>query len=413
MRYNMLRYCLLACLMLGCLLPAQAQNEASNAKERTKPHRRNRLVLFDNDLRAKELLTDSATLDTVAAVQADSVHMADSTAIRVAFLLPLHADAVKRDKHMDRFYDFYAGALIAIYEKQQSGQAMEIFTYDIGKTALRTSEVLQQHPEIRQAHAVVGPAYAQQVEVVLDSLQEDSVWVMIPFLSRVKNIESHPFVLKFNPSEQIEADTLARYLAQRADSVNCVLVEAKAGEVIPSGIKALHQALKEHQVPTSSVSLKAILTDSIEGAFLPEKENIVVFNTERYANLQTVMPHLLKACGNYRITLFSHYSWQSEKIILPQLYTSVFTPQPAVSEEYEWLFEQYFDHELSSYQPRYDLLGYDLTNQLLDMLILQKSSQDNTVMLQDVWTGTQANIHYQPTAPKGGYENHIVHIIHQ
>lgn len=413
MRYNMLRYCLLACLMLGCLLPAQAQNEASNAKERTKPHRRNRLVLFDNDLRAKELLTDSATLDTVAAVQADSVHMADSTAIRVAFLLPLHADAVKRDKHMDRFYDFYAGALIAIYEKQQSGQAMEIFTYDIGKTALRTSEVLQQHPEIRQAHAVVGPAYAQQVEVVLDSLQEDSVWVMIPFLSRVKNIESHLFVLKFNPSEQIEADTLARYLAQRADSVNCVLVEAKAGEVIPSGIKALHQALKEHQVPTSSVSLKAILTDSIEGAFLPEKENIVVFNTERYANLQTVMPHLLKACGNYRITLFSHYSWQSEKIILPQLYTSVFTPQPAVSEEYEWLFEQYFDHELSSYQPRYDLLGYDLTNQLLDMLILQKSSQDNTVMLQDVWTGTQANIHYQPTDPKGGYENHIVHIIHQ
>ena len=413
MRYNMLRYCLLACLMLGCLLPAQAQNEASNAKERTKPHRRNRLVLFDNDLRAKELLTDSATLDTVAAVQADSVHMADSTAIRVAFLLPLHADAVKRDKHMDRFYDFYAGALIAIYEKQQSGQAMEIFTYDIGKTALRTSEVLQQHPEIREAHAVVGPAYAQQVEVVLDSLQEDSVWVMIPFLSRVKNIESHPFVLKFNPSEQIEADTLARYLAQRADSVNCVLVEAKAGEVIPSGIKALHQALKEHQVPTSSVSLKAILTDSIEGAFLPEKENIVVFNTERYANLQTVMPHLLKACGNYRITLFSHYSWQSEKIILPQLYTSVFTPQPAVSEKYEWLFEQYFDHELSSYQPRYDLLGYDLTNQLLDMLILQKSSQDNTVMLQDVWTGTQANIHYQPTAPKGGYENHIVHIIHQ
>ena len=413
MRYNMLRYCLLACLILGCLLPAQAQNEASNAKERTKPHRRNRLVLFDNDLRAKELLTDSTTLDTVAAVQADSVHMADSTAIRVAFLLPLHADAVKRDKHMDRFYDFYAGALIAIYEKQQSGQAMEIFTYDIGKTALRTSEVLQQHPEIRQAHAVVGPAYAQQVEVVLDSLQEDSVWVMIPFLSRVKNIESHPFVLKFNPSEQIEADTLARYLAQRADSVNCVLVEAKAGEVIPSGIKALHQALKEHQVPTSSVSLKAILTDSIEGAFLPEKENIVVFNTERYANLQTVMPHLLKACGNYRITLFSHYSWQNEKIILPQLYTSVFTPQPTVSEEYEWLFEQYFDHELSSYQPRYDLLGYDLTNQLLDMLILQKSSQDNTVMLQDVWTGTQANIHYQPTAQKGGYENHIVHIIHQ
>ena len=219
--------------------------------------------------------------------------------------------------------------------------------------------------------------------------------------------------MKFNPSEKIEADTLARYLAQRTDSINCVLVEAKAGEVIPSGIKALHQALKKHQVPTSSVSLKAILIDSIEGAFLPEKENIVVFNTERYANLQTVIPHLLKACGTYRITLFSHYSWQDEKIILPQLYTSVFTPQPTVPESYEMLFEQYFDHELSSYQPRYDLLGYDLTNQLLEMLIQQKHNNDSTTMLNDIWTGTQANIHYQATAPEGGYENHIVHIIHQ
>ena len=120
-------------------------------------------------------------VDTVATVMHPVI---DSTAIRLALLLPLHADAMKREKNMERFYDFYAGALIAIYEKQQSGQAMEIFTYDIGKTALRTSEVLQQHPEIREAHAVVGPAYAQQVEVVLDSLQEDSVWVMIPFLSR-------------------------------------------------------------------------------------------------------------------------------------------------------------------------------------------------------------------------------------
>ena len=409
-----LKYCLFGYLLMGLLSPIQAQDIMPTAKERAKQNRKKRVILFDNDLRAKELASETVVMDTVVTDSlAASQPEVDSTDIRLAFLLPLHADAIKRDKNMDRFYDFYAGALIAIYEQQQKGLPMEIFTYDVGKTAFRTSEVLQQHPEIHQVDAVVGPAYAQQVGIVLDSLQQDSIWVMIPFLSRVKNIDTKPFVMKFNPSEKIEADTLARYLAQRTDSINCVLVEAKAGEVIPPGIQAFHKALKKHQVPTSSMSLKAILTDSIEGAFLPEKENIVVFNTERYANLQTVMPHLLKACDTYRITLFSHYSWQGEKIILPQLYTSVFTPQPTVPESYEMLFEQYFDHELSSYQPRYDLLGYDLTNQLLDMLIQQKRNQDNTVMLQEVWTGTQANIHYQPTAPEGGYENHIVHIIHQ
>ena len=388
--------------------------------------KRNRMVAFDDEKRAekknsikKPILKiatepvvveqeDSITIDSL--VLADTLHAEvlpkiDSTATRVAFLLPLHADAVKRDKNMERFYDFYAGALIAIYEAQAKGQMLEIFTYDIGKTANRTKEILQQHPEIREMDAVIGPAYSQQVAMVMDSLCKDSVRMLIPFLSRVDGISTHPNVYKFNPSEQIEADTIARYLAQKGDSVNCVLVESKEGEVIPSGIKALHAALEREAVNTTTISLRALLTDSVEGGFSSDVENIVIFNTERYANLQTVMPHLLKLCGNYRITLYSHYSWQGENIILPQLYASVFAQEPFVPEAYQILFDKYFAHALSSARPRYDLLGYDLTSQLLHSLREQTSDE--------MWEGTQANIHYQQTSAEGGFENHIIHIIHQ
>ena len=326
---------------------------------------------------------------------------------RLAILLPLHADAIKRDKNMERFYDFYAGALIAIYEAQARGQRLEIHTYDIGKTANRTIEILQQHPEIHQMDAIIGPAYTQQVNIVLDSIREDSTWCLIPFLSRVEN--KYPYMMKFNPSEQIEADTIARYLAQRQDSVNCIIIEAKEGEVIPSSIRALHEALQTYQVPTSSIALRALLNDSIDSAFRPDIENIVIFNTERYTNLQTVMPHLLAACGNYRITLYSHYSWQTEKIILPQLYASVFAQEHTTSETYDALWNTYFDHELSSHHPRYDLLGYDLTSQLLHALRLTKDG----IAHDEVWEGLQARIHYLQTAPDSGYENHIVNIIHQ
>ena len=353
-------------------------------------------------------ISDTIAMDTV--VLADSLHQEalpkiDSTATRLAFLLPLHADAIKREKNMERFYDFYAGALIAIYEAQAKGQMLEVFTYDIGKTANRTKEILQQHPEIRQMDAVIGPAYSQQVAIVMDSLYKDSVRMLIPFLSRVEGITTHPNVFKFNPSEQIEADTIARYLAQKGDSVNCVLIESKEGDVIPSGIKALHAALQREQVPTTTISLRALLTDSVDGGFRSDIENIVIFNTERYANLQTVMPHLLKLCGNYRITLYSHYSWQTENIILPQLYASVFAQEPYIPETYQTLFDRYFAHELSSNRPRYDLLGYDLTSHLLHTLHHQTTDE--------VWEGIQANIHYQQTAAEGGFENHIIHIIHQ
>ena len=399
------------------LVPArlEVKEEKQETKhEEVKEKKRNRLVLFDDskETKRKKMIADTMPTNTLAldSISADSLARLDSTTIRLALLLPLHANAIKREKNMERFYDFYAGALIAIYEAQARGQHMEIFTYDIGKTANHTKEILNQHPEIHTMHAIIGPAYAQQATTVLDSIREDSIWCLIPFLSRLEEKKPYTRALKFNPSEQIMADTLARYLAQRKDSVNCILIEQKEGEVIPAGIATLHKALRQHEVPTATIALKAILNDSIESAFRSDIENIVVFNTERYANLQTVMPHLLKACGKYRITLFSHYSWQNEKIILPQLYTSVFAPMPLVPDNYEQLFEQYFNHELSSTQPRYDLLGYDLTAHLLTML---QHSNDTTLQTYDSWNGIQSNIHYIQTTPQSGYENHNINIIHQ
>jgi hypothetical protein len=122
------------------------------------------------------------------------------------------------------------------------------------------------------------------------------------------------------------------------------------------------------------------------------------------------MPHLLKLCGNYRVTLYSHYSWQAEKIVLPQLYASVFAQEPVVPATYQALFDQYFAHELSSERPRYDLLGYDLTAHLLTML---QHSNDTTLQTYDSWNGIQSNIHYIQTTPQSGYENHNINIIHQ
>jgi hypothetical protein len=118
------------------------------------------------------------------------------------------------------------------------------------------------------------------------------------------------------------------------------------------------------------------------------------------------MPHLLNAAKQYPITLFSRYSWQNEKISLPQIYTSVFASEPSVSAAYAATFEQYFGHELSSNQPRYDLLGYDLTLQLLHQLMHTATAEEQTV-----WYGIQSNILYQAQSEISGYENQEILII--
>ena len=86
-----------------------------------------------------------------------------SDTLRLAIMLPLHASATKRNASMERFVDFYIGALIAIYEAQQAGQYIEVYTFDVEKTNERLYEILSDslwHP----VDAVIGPAYTQQVQ---------------------------------------------------------------------------------------------------------------------------------------------------------------------------------------------------------------------------------------------------------
>ena len=355
--------------------------------------------------RQKWQQVDTVVVDTTAVAMDTTIVQKDSSVIRLAMMLPLQADALKRDKNMDRFYDYYAGALIAINEVQATGQAIEVHTYDVGKNVQKTTQLLCDSTW-QKVDAIVGPAYTQQVAVAAEYAQRDSTWMLVPFLSNVASIAHNPYLLQFNPSEHTEADTLARYLAQYGDSVNCVLIETKAGDVIPSGIMALHQALKAQGVPTSSISLTAMLADSLDGAFKTDMENIVIFNTEKYSNLKAVMPHLLQGHATYPITLFSHYSWQNEKIILPQLYTTIFGDSLMVSEPYEAVWQQYFNHTVSSTLPRYDLLGYDQMRHLLQLL---QTSADS--IATPVWNGLQADIQYHRVSPDGGYENRQIHII--
>lgn len=345
-------------------------------------------------------------------VAMDSLVM-DSTAIRLAVMLPFHTHAVKREKDMERFYDFYAGALIAINEVQASGQPIEVYTYDVGKTAHKVSEALGQ-PQMQRLDAIIGPVYNAQVAAAAEFAQRDSTLLLVPFISHVEGIEHNPYLLQFNPSEQTEADTLARYLAQRGDSVNCVLIEVKEGESMPAGVAALHKALAEYHVLTTTTSIRAILQDSLDGVLRPGVENIFVFNTERYGNLQALLPHLSVAAQAYPITLFSRYSWQRQNIPFPQIYTTVFALQPNVPDYYEDTFRQYFDHALASEHPRFDLLGYDLTRHLLHIvqaLRAEVTPDMQQVITGDVHYGAQSDIRYRRVGAQGGYENYDIRII--
>ena len=345
--------------------------------------------------------------DTIMVLKEDTLdgNSQATDSLRIAMMLPLHANAIKRNATMDKFMDFYMGSLIAIYEAQKAGKYIELFTYDVEKTIEPLSSILSDSVW-QDVDAIIGPAYSQQVQKVTAFTERDSIWTLVPFISELPAKETHPHVFQFNPSSQTEADVFAKYLSNLQDTVNCVVIQPKEDESVPKSIQYIHAALQEYEIPMTTTTIRDILMDSMELALVEDKENILIFNTEKYNNLQPVLPHLFRLVGKYPITLYSRYSWQNEKILLPQIYTSVFQESLDSLDTYEEIYNEYFDVAPSSQCPRYDLLGYDLTKHFLHLLV-----QKDTAVLKESWTGVQSVIQYQPSTKHRGFENQKIVVI--
>ena len=323
----------------------------------------------------------------------------DSTTIRLSLLLPFQARNDKRDQHAERFMEFYEGCLLAAYDLQAEGQPLVLDVYDTEKNTAIVRQLIDSN-SLAGTQAVIGLAYPLQLMQVMPWAMEHEVPVLAPFIDYMEGIETNPYLYLFNSSAEQEARVLGQWLEAHRDSVNCVLVEAKDAD-IPSSVRLVHKEIKARQIPYTKTSIRQILDDSIQSALRDSVENILIFNTEKYSNVQVLIPRILNSKGSHAVTLCAQYSWTRENIALPLLYTSIFsTDQPTARDAYEMHYERYFGHEHVSTTPRYDLLGYDLTRTIAAIL------KDTT------YTGLQSDIRFEQVNPEGGYINTNVHVIH-
>lgn len=340
--------------------------------------------------------TPTPTQETTAV--AETTAGIDSSALRLAVLLPLQAGAVERTAMMDRFFDFYEGVLLAINDIQATGKKLDVTVLDIDKGNSRLEQIIADN-QLAGMHGILGPAYPTQVSRIASYIAEQHIPTLIPFTDHVDEIANNPYLMQFNAPSEDEAMVMADWLRERKDSVHCVFVEAREAD-IPESVKQLRTAIRLYNIPYSTVSVRQILSDSIGLVLRDSVENLLLFNTERYSNLSMMMPHVLSSKGDKRVTLMSQYTWQNEKILLDQVYTTEFTTDlPTDLTHYEAMWKQWFATERNSHYPRYDLLGYDLMRQLVAFLDGQE------------YFGLQSDIHMEKISDNGGWKNSGVKIV--
>ena len=333
--------------------------------------------------------------------------------IRIAYLLPFQVEAAKRDGQMDRFIDFYEGALLAIYEAQACGQHFEIFTYDVQKSDIAIQKVLKKG-EMQNLDAIIGPAYPAQVSHAALFAKQNRIPCIIPFTNKVSGLEHNPYLMQFNPSAQKEAEAAVRLLSAHKDSLQLVFVDPQASEVSPF-VSTLREKALAAGFTTADIALQTIINDSLTTILKQDKKNILVFNSDKYVSVNAVMSKVVNQKKGHSLALFGRYSWQHEKCPIEMVYVSIFhEPNTAHMASYEALYKQYFGHALSSLQPRYDLLGYDLTKAVIRHLLLSQqavSDQDKQHVFAEEHIGLQSDIHYERVSEEGGLENMGIKLI--
>jgi len=333
--------------------------------------------------------------------------------IRVGLLLPLQAEATQRDRNMNRFADFYTGALIAVYEMQATGQQVEVSTWDVGRSTNRLEQLLATDT-LKGMDMIIGPVYPAQVKGMVAWTAAHHVMTLLPFTSEVPGIATNPYLLQFNPSEEKEAEAMVTYLEERKDSVRVILVEAEES-TIPTSVRQLVKKVKDSGLMYSYTTVEQILADSLAEVLSDTMENILVMNTERYANVRKVMPNLSRAAQGRQLTLMSRYAWQDDPIILPQLYATVFGSEIAIdSVAYGSWYRQWIPKERVESRPCYDLLGYDMMGYALQTIqaLRQVESDDEREQVVGRWyEGIQSNIRFERSEAQGGYQNSHIQIV--
>ena len=385
----------------GRQVTSERVNELTN--ERVSELTNERVNELTNE-RVNELTNERVETATVAkadtmpavveAVPADTV-VYGRRVIELALMLPFESQQTKRSGNAERMMEFYQGALLALRDLQNDSTLYRLRVYDTERSERRVS-ALCESTELDNVKGIIGLVYPIQIERMANWCEVHKVPLLLPFSDDI-DLAHRSQVLQFNSSDAQEADSLCAWIQQQED-VHCVVVEVRESD-IASSIRTLRKQLSRHEISYTGMALRDLMSDSVAYALDSEKENLIILHSDRYQNVRMLIPHLqqLREVG-YRIRIVSQYSWQKEKIELPQVFTSMFTVE-GEHEVYDATWSESYKTRHVSDLPRYDLLGYDLTKAMLAWL----EGEKETVGLQSAIRWMQIN--------NGGFQNACVQVV--
>jgi LysM repeat protein len=339
-----------------------------------------------------------------APIPSSIINKTDRKSIRLGFLLPFMLNQEKKDNGIERFIDFYSGALMAINEAKKQGVNIEVYVYDSEKTDEKVAEILKK-PELKTLDLLIGPAFSSQIPEVGKFAKENKVYTLIPFSSKVPEIQSNKYLFQFNPGADVDL------IVNQAKNMRIIFAEVPginetdAGKVWADELKrALTKSGKTYSVIELSSSDYANYGSVLKKA----EKNLIIFNTDKYSSVSSFLSPLRLRANEYDIVFYEHFAWRNQDIKMPQtMFISPFISklEPEVVTNFNAQYASFFNHEVHKNSPRYDLLGYDLLNYFIKLLTQYGEKFTTEISSFKDTKGIQSQPHFERISETGGFVN--------
>ena len=340
---------------------------------------------------------------------------ANTKIVKIAFLLPFMLDEEKQDPSDKRFVDFYSGALIAVHKAKLRGISCEIFTFDTGKSEQKVTEVLA-NPELKDMDLIIGPAFSNQISLVADFAKENKVNTLIPFSSKVYDIENNPYLFQFNPGVEAEFDFSANLLTGKYLNYNIVFAELPGISSSDEGriwSNALKKELGKKNKTFAEIELTTSDNANFKSVLKKNEKNLVIFNTDKYAYMSPFIAPLRSCTDQYEITLFEQYNWKNQNEKMPSsIYVSPFMSKynPKELGEFNRLYTQLFKNDVNTDSPRFDLLGYDLSNYFISIIYRYGNKFIDRIGSINITNGIQSQPRFERISNESGFINQRLYL---
>lgn len=337
--------------------------------------------------------------------------------VGAALLLPLSATGIEGGRSLE----FYRGVLMAAEKLKASGASVTLYGYDEKATDTSVAGILQ---KVKQdgVQVILGPVYPAHFAEVASFARANGIRMVVPFYSKVKEVNTNPYVYLVNTPVKFEQEQQAALLLKMLKTATNTSVaimhmgqgsEESFAQYLKKRLTAVGCAVTEFHVDAP--------LEQMRSACNPHGTTLILPDDSRAVSLNKVLVKLegfKKYYPNYATQVVGYGSWlglegtYGERMHAADAFVftgSFYNRRDAATQHFEADYQAQFGEAMGDATPRMALLGYDVGQHVLGgILTYGKDFGAQATGGQQL----QSRIRFEQTERDGGFVNTSLFLIH-